>query len=256
MIKIGPITMHDEFAQGSDEWHRIRSGSLGSSEFATAAGTGKTRDALLEAKVIAETTGIITQGYSNAWMNRGNWLESKAADWLEQELCRIYAAAGTELIGLTQVGMVQHDEFPGLHSSPDRLVDTGLWPMPVVEIKCPSPAVHLKYLADWVKHGAGWHPTKYRWQIKVHRVVFGDGCWFCSWHPDCEAQVLSWIPPATEAEKQEVRAVLDRWRRDLEIKRQDIDRLLIRMSTDEQKKEVETAALIEAAKKMLQEVAI
>ena len=256
MTKIGPITLRLGLAQRSDEWHRIRDGSLGSSEFAAAAGAGKTRDSMLEAKVIAETTGIIQLGYSNGWMDRGAKLEPQAAEWLELELHRIYAAAGIELIGLAMVGMVQHDDFPGLHSSPDRLVDAGLWPMPVVEIKCPSPAVHLEYLAEWVKYGAGWHPAKYRWQIKVHRVVCGGGCWFCSFDPDCEAQVLSWIPPATEAEKQEVRAVLDRWRRDLEIKRQDVDRLLIRMSAEESKKETEKAALIEAAQKMLQEVAI
>ena len=256
MTKIGPITLHTDLEQGSDEWHRLRAGSLGSSDAATAAGAGKTRDALLEAKVIAEATGIIRQGYTSDWMDRGTRLEPQAADWLEHELRRIYAAAGVELVGLATVGMVQHDEFPGLHSSPDRLVDAGLWPMPAVEIKCPSPAVHLKYLAEWVKRGAGWHPTEYRWQIKVHRVVCGGGCWFCSFDPDCEAQALSWIPPASEAEKQEVRAVLDRWRRDLGIKRQDIDRLLIRMSADERRKEVEAAVLFEAAKKQLQEVAI
>lgn len=264
MPKIGPVTLHLDLEQGSDEWHRLRARSLGSSEFATAAGAGKTRDALLEAKVIAEATGIIPQGYSNSWIDRGTKLEPQAADWLEPELRRIYAAAGIELIGLATVGMMQHDDFPGLHSSPDRLVEAGrwingkwvpIWPMPVVEIKCPSPAVHLEYLADWVKHGAGWHPTKYRWQNKVHRV-FGGVCWFCSFDPGCRAKVLSPIPPATEDEKQEVRAVLDRWRRDLGIKRQDIGRLLDRMSADERRKEVETAALIEAAQKMLLEVAI
>lgn len=263
MPKIGPITLRTDLQQGSKEWLLER--QLGSSEFATAAGAGKTRDALLEAKVIAEATGIIPQGYSNGWMTRGIEMEQQAAEWLEPELRRIYAAAGIELIGLATVGMMQHDDFPGLHSSPDRLVEAGrwingkwvpIWPMPAVEIKCPSPAVHLEYLADWVKHGARWHPTKYRWQIKVHRVVCGGGCWFCSFDPDCDAQILSWIPPATDAEKQEVRAVLDRWRRDLEIKRQDIDRLLIRTSAEERKKEVETAALIEAAQKQLLEVAI
>lgn len=262
MPKIGPITLHLDLEQGSDEWHRLRAGSLGSSEFADANATGrdgkesKTRDALLESKVIAEATGIIPQGYTNNWMDRGAKLEPQAAEWLEHELRRIYAAAGIELIRLATVGMVQHDDFPGLHSSPDRLVDAGLWPMPMVEIKCPSPAVHLKYLAEWVKYGPGWMPTEYRWQIKVHRVVCGGGCWFCSFDPDCKGQVLSWIPPANEAEKQEVRAVLDRWRRDLGIKRQGVDRLLIRMSADERRKEVETAALIEAAQKMLLEVAI
>ena len=265
MPKIGPIILHLDLEQGSEEWHWFRVGSFGSSDFATAAGAGKTRDALLESKVIAEATGIIPQGYTNGWMDRGAKLEPQAADWLEHELRRIYAAAGVELIGLATVGMVQHDNFPGLHSSPDRLIDAGLWingkwtpiwPMPVVEIKCPSPAVHLKYLAEWVKHGPGWMPTEYRWQIKVHRVVCGGGCWFCSFDPDCGAQVLSWIPPATEAEKHEVRAVLDRWRRDLEIKRQDVDMLLVRMSADERRKEVETAALIEAAQKMLLEMAI
>lgn len=255
MPKIGPIILRLDLEQGSKEWHDLRARSLGSSDTATAAGAGKTRDALLEAKVIAEATGIIPQGYTSGWMDRGTKLEPQAADWLEHELRRIYAAAGIELIGLAMVGMVQHDDFPGLHSSPDRLVDAGLWPMPAVEIKCPSQAVHLEYLNDWVKHGADWHPAKYRWQIKVHRVVCGGGCWFCSFDPDCEAQVLSWIQPATEAEKQEVRAVLDRWRRDLGIKRQDIDRLLVRMSADERRKEVETAALIEAAQKMLLEVA-
>lgn len=256
MIKIGPITLHDEIAQGSDEWHRLRAGSLGSSELATAAGAGKTRDAMLEAKVIAEATGTITQDYTSDWMDRGTKLEPQAAEWLKLELHRIYTAAGVDLTGLAMVGLVQHDEFPGLHSSPDRLVDAGLWPLPAVEIKCPSPTVHLEYLADWVKYGAGWHPTKYRWQIKVHRIVCGSGCWFCSFDPDCKAQVLSWVPPATEAEKQEVRVVLDRWRRDLEIKRQDVDGLLARKIAEVHKKEIETAALIEAAQKQLLEVAI
>jgi hypothetical protein len=41
MIKIGPITLHDDIVQGSYEWHMMRAVSLGSSDFATAAGAGK-----------------------------------------------------------------------------------------------------------------------------------------------------------------------------------------------------------------------
>ena len=262
MIKIGTITLYPDLAQGSEEWHLMRSRSIGSSEFSTAAASGrngkesKTRNTLIEVKVVTEATGIVQQGFTNAWMNRGTRIEPQAAEWMEVELRRIYAQAGINLIGLATVGIVRNDLYAGLHSSPDRLIDAGIWPMPAAEIKCPSPLVHFEYLSDWVKYGAGWHPTKYHWQIKVHRVICGGGCWFCSFDPDCDAQVLSWIPPATETEKQEVFEVLDRWRKDLATKKQDIDRLLDRIKEDEKKKEVETAALLEAAKKQLLEVAI
>lgn len=262
MIKIGPITLYTELEQGSDEWHLLRAGSLGSSEFAIAAATGragkesKTRTALIEAKVIAEAAGTIQQGYSSEWMDRGHQLESMAAQWAEKELRRIYAQAGVELLGLSTVGMVQHDDFAGLHSSPDRLVDIGLWPMPVVEIKCPKPSTHLKYLSDWVKHGPNWIPAEYRWQLDVHRVICSEMCWFCSFDPECKAQVLSWLPPPDVEVKQRVNDVLERWRIDLKEKKNNAETLLIRISEDEREKEVETAALIFAAQKKLMEIVI
>ena len=109
MPKIGPITLHTDLEQGSDKWHKLRvqDGSLGSSDTATAAGVGKTRDALLETKVIAEATGIIQPGYSNGWMDRGTKLEPRAAEWLE-----VMAAAHRLGLKTTATMMFGHLETP------------------------------------------------------------------------------------------------------------------------------------------------
>lgn len=225
--------------QGSDDWHRLRASSLGSSEVGIAAGHGVTRDKLLVSKVVEHATGYKEEGYCSSWMSRGIQLEDMAADWLSGELC----------LSLSTIGMIKNNLFAGAHTSVDRLV-SGEYPPRWIEIKCPSLKVHKDYLEKW-NPVSGWLPSAYEWQCLSHRVILGTGGWFCSYHPECEVQLVSIIPPPNHKDIEKYKAVLDRWNKDFVKFLPQANRLEEEMKTAKRVEEEKDATLIDAARKKL-----
>lgn len=129
------MIIHD-VAQGTLEWHQARSGIPTASEFdkiLTPTGKPSTQAETYANRIIAEimTGGAVEGWQGNMWSERGNELEAEAAAYYELR----------KGVKLQTVGFITDDNRT-MGASPDRLIgEDGL-----LEIKCPSPQVHVEYL--------------------------------------------------------------------------------------------------------------
>ena len=164
-----------DFEQGTPEWLNSRLGCPSGSGFdklITATGKPSTQAESYINQLIAELlTGETTYVKKTEWMERGNELEPRARDYYE-------LATGNSVV---ETGFCKHDKLE-CGVSPDGIVgDNGL-----IEIKCPSPSVHVAYLR------AGVLPTKYKQQIQGQMWLIDDREWcdFLSYHPSMPALLV------------------------------------------------------------------
>lgn len=163
-----------DFEQGTPEWLESRLGCPSGSGFdklITATGKPSTQAEGYINQLIAELlTGETTYVKKTEWMERGNELEPRARDYYE-------LATGNTVV---ETGFCKHDQLEcGI--SPDGIIgDNGL-----IEIKCPSPSVHVAYLR------AGVLPTKYKQQVQGQMwITERDWCDFLSYHPSMPALLV------------------------------------------------------------------
>lgn len=165
-----------DIEQRSAEWIKCRIGIPTASCFdkIITPATGKPsasavayRRELLAEWLMGEPVSIKESG----WMQRGTEMEPEARAFYEFE-------ADAEV---TETGFVYLDERRLIGCSPDGLVgDDGL-----VEIKCPSPGVHVSYLIDAKL------PTAYIPQVQGCLWVTGrQWCDFISYHPEIEPLIV------------------------------------------------------------------
>jgi len=163
-----------DFEQGSEAWHLQRAGKPTASCFGKLyTGTGRTsiqRAGYIDDLLAERLLGTPLDSYSNHWMDRGTKLEPEARAYYE-------FAKDTDVL---VPGFVETDD--GLIGcSPDGLVggDGG------VEIKCPSPGVHVSYLRR------GKLPAKYVAQVQGCMWVCERQWWdFMSYHPDMDPLII------------------------------------------------------------------
>ena len=152
--------------QGSDEWLEARRGIPTASEFSklvTSTGKASTQANDYINLLISERLGAVSESFTNEWMERGVELESAARAWY---------AFQTE-IEPTQVGFVLNDAGTA-GASPDAIFDGG-----GLEIKCPSPKVHISYLR------ANKCPAAYIGQVQGCMWICERETWdFLSFHPE------------------------------------------------------------------------
>lgn len=119
--------------QGSDEWNALRKGriTMSHAKDLLTGGKGKTRESYLMTVAAERLSKYIADGYYNEDMLRGNELESFALE------CYKYAYPASDV---KIVGFVLHDD-ERIGCSPDALTKNA-----GIEIKCPRPETHLKYL--------------------------------------------------------------------------------------------------------------
>ena len=123
---------HD-IIQGSEEWHTLRHGriTMSHAKDLLTGGKGKTRESYLMTVAAERLSTYQQDGFYSDDMLRGNELESFALECFR----RIYPKIKTKT-----VGFVLHDD-ERIGCSPDALTING-----GIEIKCPRPETHLKYL--------------------------------------------------------------------------------------------------------------
>ena len=156
-----------EAEQGTEEWLRSRIGcpsGSGFSKLITAQGKVSTsRDTYVNQLIAEKVIGDIPETYTNEWMQRGKQLEPEARAFYEFE---------REMV-VTETGFIKHDDYE-CGVSPDGLVslDGGL------EIKCPAPATHVRYLRQ------GRLPSEYKAQVMGCLWITNRDWWdFLSYHP-------------------------------------------------------------------------
>jgi len=162
----------DTAIQGSDEWLQSRAGVITASSFTKVMSKGrgsapsKTRETYMIEKATETLTGnAITGGFKSDAMQRGNDMEGEAREYYQM------LSGGS----VDEVGLIYLNELKRIGASVDGLVgDEGL-----VEIKCPSLAVHVRYLMDGVM------PAAYLKQVQGQMWVTGrKWCDFISYAPD------------------------------------------------------------------------
>jgi putative phage-type endonuclease len=160
--------------QNSPEWFEARCGIPTASSFKeiiTSTGKASTSASNYMNKLLAEwVTGNKTETKQSEWMERGVLLEQEARDFYEFQTDK----------KVKQVGLVYRDETKMVACSPDGLLDnSGL------EIKCPAPHTHIKYLLS------GKLPAEYVPQVQGSIWVTGADSWdFISYHPDIDPMLI------------------------------------------------------------------
>ncbi len=160
--------------QGSDEWYAARLGVVTASNFKAiiTKGSGKTRANYMRKLAHEIITGhIAPQTFESAAMQRGNNLEPEARYKYQKQT------------GLTvsEVGIAYLDENKRIAASPDGLIaeEGGL------EIKCPLPHTHEKYLTE------GHIPRIYVPQVQGSLWVTGRKWWdFVSYAPEFKRDTM------------------------------------------------------------------
>jgi len=161
--------------QGSDEWHQLRLGIPTASCFdriQTKTGKASAQAEKYKHELLAEwLMGVPADNFESQWMNRGRHLEDEAVSYFELQMD----------LTTDPGGFVTNFEGT-IGCSPDRLVYvTGEHERPVagLEIKCPSPGVHMGYLL-----GGDGIEAAYRHQIQGCLWITKMDTWHTlSYHP-------------------------------------------------------------------------
>lgn len=164
------MKIHADITQGSDAWHEIRLGRIGSTSAHAMLVNGKTENgigvgmySLIYEKISEIVTGPAETTWSNAATERGVELESEARRAYELET----------FSDVTQIGYVSEGDFFG--DSPDGWVGkTGC-----IEIKCPLGPEYVRYA-----HTQEMDPKHFA-QCQWHMFLGGRGwCDYVVYHPD------------------------------------------------------------------------
>ena len=163
--------------QGSDTWHLARRGLLTGSRLGkiitpkTGKMSASARNVI--ADIIAEPMDPDGGGFSTYWTDRGILMEEEAREWYEFD----------QGVTVEQVGMVLNGKRLGF--SPDGLVgEDGM-----IEIKCPKPSTHVRYLMD------GGVPDEYKAQVHGGLIICErQWCDFISYSPDFKPLLVRVVP--------------------------------------------------------------
>ena len=161
----------DTATQGSDAWLQARSEVITASNLTKVMSKGrgsapsKTREGYMIEKATEILTGkAVTGGFKSDAMQYGNDTEAEARDFYQM-------ISGNPV---EEVGLIYLNELKRIGASVDGLVGAdGL-----VEIKCPTLPVHVRYLLD------GTMPAAYVKQVQGQMWVTGRAwCDFISYNP-------------------------------------------------------------------------
>jgi len=161
--------------QGTPEWLQARLGVITASNFSkfiTPNGKASAQAESEICKLIAERiTGEPADMFQTQWMARGNELEAEARSMFE-----LFSQETVD-----QTGLLLMDDYD-IGCSPDGLMDgVGL------EIKCPAPGTHIKFL----RNGGEGIPPEYVAQVQGAMMVTGFETWiFMSYHPRIEPLII------------------------------------------------------------------
>ena len=164
--------MSEAIIQGSPEWFALRAGRATGSNFDAVLAQGKgsaeatTRAQYRVRLAIERITGkVMESGYKNSAMQHGTDTEPLARMAYEEKTGNI----------VEEVAFVQH-EYLMAGVSPDGLIGSN----GMIEIKCPTPAVHWEYLQLTDKP-----PAAYKAQVYGQLwVAKREWCDFVSYSPD------------------------------------------------------------------------
>lgn len=172
-----------EVEQRTKEWDLLRAGRLTASmgsKLVTPTGKASTQYRGEIARIIAEKKGLQLPEFLKPtyWMERGVNLEAEALAWFEVE---------TDLV-VREVGFVTgEDDLTG--ASPDGIIDEQddehVYRHIPLELKCPKPSTHLKYLME------GGLPKEHIAQVHFQMILCdAPYAYFASYNPNVRPLIL------------------------------------------------------------------
>lgn len=201
--------------QGSPEWHAARRGVPTASRFGDIITAKKWELAASHREyireLIAEELCGVQDTPTTRAMDHGTALESEARAWYEFAtgasveqvgFCMDDAGRfGCSPDGLIVVQCPNHPDYDG-EVSCEECRDTGILSMGGIEIKCPTPKVHLRYLDSPLAV-----PDDYRAQVHGSLIITGREWWdFVSYCPPLDPLRIRVVPDEFTAR---LRVVLD-----------------------------------------------
>lgn len=168
------MKIYHDLEQGSDEWKLVRKGHPTASRFSDIITAAKGELSKSAQPYIRE---LIGESFCPDWEE---WLGNKYTDRgkeTEPEAREAFSTILDAPFAVKEVGFVLGDDLV-CGCSPDGLIYEGEALVSGVEIKCPSPKVHVGYVLD------GGLPSAYKQQVHGSMVVTGLTCWhFWSYFP-------------------------------------------------------------------------
>jgi len=154
----------DEYEQLSEDWFKERLGNPGASNFGKIISNAKGQPSKQATDYMYELAAEMLSGFSqeshtSEWMLRGNVLEQEARDFFEFRMD----------MTISQCALIYPDEKKMYHCSPDGLTEDGGG----LEIKCPKPKTHIKYLLD-----DKFPKAEYNAQVQGSLMVSGLSHWY------------------------------------------------------------------------------
>lgn len=155
-----------ECQQGSDEWLQARLGIVTASELDSIisplwkARTGEGVQTYLAKKIAERWSGRPLAAYHGGSMEQGSMREEEAVSWYELE----------HDVTIRRVGFILSDDGE-MGCSPDGLLDGEGSVLAGIEIKCPEPHTHIRWLLD------GRLPAEHRAQVYGSMLVTGLRRW-------------------------------------------------------------------------------
>jgi putative phage-type endonuclease len=158
--------------QRSEEWFKLRIGSIGGSDIkkVMTGGKGKTRQSLMYELASEIISGKKIEKKPTLAMMRGTELEPDAIEEFE-----FVSGLTVKPIGLI-LGSREHT-----HASPDGDVSDG----GILEVKCRTSPVHLQHLNEGVV------PKDDVYQVQWQLGISGrPHCWYYTYHPDLHPLII------------------------------------------------------------------
>ena len=151
--------------QGTEDWFKLRLGSIGGTAINSIMPKGKGRSTLLYQLAGELITGEHHSGHQSPSMLRGKELEAEARNTFE-------FITGFEV---EQVALIKGD-MPHTHISPDGIVGSD---NSLLEIKCFEAPNHARYLHEKRIVEIKYH-RQTQWGLAVSEKPYG---WFFAYHP-------------------------------------------------------------------------
>ena len=154
-------------AQGSDQWLEFRNKKVTGTSLKSVRGAKwlEYADVIVSERVTGKRKNASFKSFS---MDNGHVLEPFSRAAYEQ----------FRQLTVTEVGFLQSDLFPNFGMSPDGVIFDGETVVGIVEIKCPEPQTHIRYIRqDKI-------PTEYDDQI-LSAFVVGDEVQFVDFVSFC-----------------------------------------------------------------------
>lgn len=175
--------------QGSPEWFAIRKGKMSGSHAQCIAAQGKGLETYIYEILAEKYSSAQKEHFTNEHTERGIELEHEARSLFELETGKT----------VEQVGFVEYNDFSGC--SPDGLLDND----GIVEIKCHSDVVHLKFILNSISE----IDSKYEWQMQMNMLVTGRSyCLYIAYNPNFERSLLIFRIDANPEKQEKIKAGL------------------------------------------------